>query len=331
MRLLEKWKDMLNARHTVAKFTDPQHLAVQVAADLARTVQALEEAAQDRSQDVARSGVKTLDEVQILISEALQKGIAHDLILSVVRRSIADVLASTGDRKPRIFLSYAEDDRNIVRGLREGLQAQGIDVLSGEPWLSPHDSPSTLIERGLDSADFVAFFLSRAWVGSQWVRRELNVAMSRQLSANRGAILLPVLLDDAEIPALLRDVMYLDMRNADVRAGVNMLIAAMRRHQLERLKPTERSGYADVGVEIPVDIATLDDSRLFRFISEVLEPEAWIRASRDYESVEVREPQKAIRRDADAKLEQLARLHGFLPAWHRYLATKGRAIESDSA
>src|ERR1700730_2263299 len=41
LRLLEKWKGVLNSRHTVATFQDSARLAVQVAADLGRTIQDL--------------------------------------------------------------------------------------------------------------------------------------------------------------------------------------------------------------------------------------------------------------------------------------------------
>jgi hypothetical protein len=43
LKLLEKWKETLQSRHTVATFEDGGRLAVQVAADLARTIQDLEE------------------------------------------------------------------------------------------------------------------------------------------------------------------------------------------------------------------------------------------------------------------------------------------------
>ncbi len=45
LKLLERWKETLQSRHTVATFQDGGRLAVQVTADLARTVQDLEEVA----------------------------------------------------------------------------------------------------------------------------------------------------------------------------------------------------------------------------------------------------------------------------------------------
>lgn len=330
LRLLEKWKNALTIRHTIAKFADAQELAVQVAADLGRTVQALEEAERARSQAITPPADTDLVEVRTLVAGAVEKGIPHHLVVSSIRRAVADLLVTSGDRKPLVFLSHAHSDKPLVRRVANGLRGHGIDVWIDDTELSVGDSLVTRIERGLDSAEFVAFFFSTASVKSQWAREELNVAISRQVSGCRGAILLPILLEDAEIPALLRDVMYLDMRNGDVEDGVIKLVAAIRRHQLERLQTLDRGLYADVGIEIPPDIATWDDARLFKFIEAVLEPEAWVRANRDYENVSVREPMKALlRADADDKIEQVARQHGFLPAWRRYMSGRGMTGRGD--
>jgi hypothetical protein len=255
LRLLDNWKDVLTSRHTIAKFADAQMLAVQVVADLSRTLQALEEADRARSHAVTPPIDMDLAEVRTLIAEAVEKGIPHHLVASSIRRAVANLLVTSGERNPLVFLSHAHADKPIVRQIAAGLGKHGIDVWIDDAELSIGDSLVAYIERGLDSADFVVFFLSTASVNSQWARQELNIAISRQASGSRGAVVLPVMLEDAEIPALLRDVMYLDMRSGDVEAGVGKLVAAIRRHQLERIQTLGRGLYADVGKVIPPDIA----------------------------------------------------------------------------
>jgi DNA-binding Lrp family transcriptional regulator len=51
--------------------------------------------------------------------------------------------------------------------------------------------------------------------------------MSRQVSGQGQAILIPILLDDVEIPHLLRDVVYLDLRDGDVDRAAGQLIEAV--------------------------------------------------------------------------------------------------------
>lgn len=49
LKLLERWKETLQSRHTVSTFQDGGRLAVQVAADLARTIRNLEEVTKARA------------------------------------------------------------------------------------------------------------------------------------------------------------------------------------------------------------------------------------------------------------------------------------------
>jgi hypothetical protein len=149
---------------------------------------------------------------------------------------VANLLANSGYRQPRIFLSHSHSDKEIVRKTAEGLRKAGIDVWLDEAELNLGDSLVAKIERGLDSADYVAFFLSNASLRSRWARQELNVAISRQVSGNRGAVILPILLENAEIPSLLKDLMYLDLRDGDVDAGVRKLVSAISRLQIERMQ-----------------------------------------------------------------------------------------------
>lgn len=233
-RLLENWKNTLTQRHTVASFSDAQTLAVQVAADLGRTVQALEEAEKDRDIKPAQSRPSLISELESVLKDATEAGISEAVVVTVLRRAVADLLASSGHRAPRVFLSHSHTDKRIVLEVAQGLQAAGINVWLDDAELKLGDSLITKIERGLDSADYVAFFLSKASLRSQWARQELNVAISRQVSADRGAVILPILLEEVEIPSLLRDVMYLDMRDGNIGLGVKKLISAISRHQIER-------------------------------------------------------------------------------------------------
>ena len=56
MMLLESWRQTLQSRHTVATFQDGHSLAVQVAADLSRTIHDLEETAKARETARAKIG-----------------------------------------------------------------------------------------------------------------------------------------------------------------------------------------------------------------------------------------------------------------------------------
>lgn len=90
------------------------------------------------------------------------------------------------------------------------------------------------IERELSAADLIVFFISPHSVKSGWTRKELDVALHRQITRESGSVIIPVLLADADVPPLLRQFQWLDMRDGDVRNGVKRLVETIRHWNLRR-------------------------------------------------------------------------------------------------
>ncbi len=252
LKRLEAWKADLTTQHTVATFSEPGVLAVQVAADLARTIQSLREA-EDARRKQGKQEDPSGQEWADLLSSALDAGLDYSTLLSTVRRTLSDLRKASGPRRPVVFLSHASADKSIVRKVANQLAALGIDPWLDENELRHGDSLVSAIEKGLDSSDFVVFFISQASMRSAWVRHELSAAISRQISGDRGAIVLPVLLDDSEMPPLLRDRMYLDMRQGSLTDNVKRLATSIERHQLQRLQTYAASAdrYFNPPSEVP--------------------------------------------------------------------------------
>lgn len=233
LKLLEKWKATLLARHTVASFQDGGRLAVQVAADLARTIQDLEDVAEARATTRNEGGTGLLTEVTTVVNDALGQGITEASLLSAIRSSVSALLVTMQKREPAVFLSYARADSSMVTKVADGLKAAGVHVWldrllqAGTKWMQE-------IERALSAADFVVFFISPHSVKSGWAKEELQVALHRQMSGEGGAVILPVLLEDADVPPLLRQFQWLDLRDGDVERGVHQLVDAIRHWHSQR-------------------------------------------------------------------------------------------------
>lgn len=226
--LLEKWKSILQQRHTVATFQDGQKLAVQVAADLSRTIQDLEETAKARAEARSQSTGDLLGEVERIVLEALNNGAEEESLLSAIRSAISSFLTATARREPTVFLSYSRDDREVVRRVADGLMQSGVRVWLDEASLKPGTNWMQEIERELALADVVVFFISPSSVRSGWAMQELQVALHRQVSGEGGAVILPVLLETADVPPLLRQFQWLDMRSGDLSEGVSKLFKAIQ-------------------------------------------------------------------------------------------------------
>jgi hypothetical protein len=154
-------------------------------------------------------------------------------LLSAIRSSVSALLGTMQKREPTVFLSYARADSALVHQVAEGLTAAGIRVWldkmiqAGTNWMQE-------IERELSAADFVAFFISPHSVGSGWAQQELQVALHRQVSGEGGAVILPVILEDADVPPLLRQYQWIDLRSGNVEGGVRRLVEAIHHWSTKR-------------------------------------------------------------------------------------------------
>lgn len=227
MRLLEDFKAKLLARHTVAYFQYANDLALSVAADLSRTIQTLEQTV--RTEDTLPTEHEHLmAEVSSLIQDALQRGMSASTAVSAIRHSLAVELRAQGRRHARVFLSYSHRDKVVVRQFAEELRNRGVDVWMDETAIKVGDSLTNSISTALNEADFLVYFMSKASVESAWARMELNAILARRLEPG-GPKILPILLEEAELPPLMRDVAYLDLRVTTVSDAADLLMKVIER------------------------------------------------------------------------------------------------------
>jgi hypothetical protein len=123
----------------------------------------------------------------------------------------------------RVFVSHSSKDKPFVRKLVEALKKRLLNVWVDEHEIKVGDSLVGKISEALEDADYLVIVLSQASVSSRWVEQELNAALSNQISGK--GVVLPVLLENCEMPMLLRDRLYADFR-ANFNVGLQALVAA---------------------------------------------------------------------------------------------------------
>src|SRR5262249_9282303 len=160
---------------------------VQVATDLGRTIQDLQEVAEARAIARTEEGTPPLmTEVANVIQDALNQGVPEASLLSTIRSSVSALLSTMQKRERTVFLSYATYDIDVVDQIVGGLRDFKFGVSLRRPGLEPDESGMQEIERVLSAADFVVFFISPHSVKSPMVLRELRVALHRQVSGEGG-------------------------------------------------------------------------------------------------------------------------------------------------
>lgn len=109
---------------------------------------------------------------------------------------------------PKVFVSHASEDKDrFVVEFARRLRENGVDAWLDQWEMKPGDSlVDKIFEEGLKEARAVIVVLSAFSVQKPWVREELNVSVVNRIS--RGTRLIPVLIDDCEVPESLRSTLW---------------------------------------------------------------------------------------------------------------------------
>ena len=116
-------------------------------------------------------------------------------------------------RKLRVFLCHASQDKPVVRDLYQKLAAEPwIDPWLDEERLLPGQDWNLEIEKAVEASDAVIVCVSSRSIAKEgYLQKELRKVLDIALEKLEGAIfVLPVKLDDCELPRQLKDRQALD-------------------------------------------------------------------------------------------------------------------------
>lgn len=111
-----------------------------------------------------------------------------------------------------IFLCHSSNDKEFVRKLAGDLFELSIVAWFDEWELEPGDSLFDCIGKALEQSIYVGVILSPNSIESNWCKKELNQALSREIRAGKKVII-PIRLDKVDIPVFLEEKLYLNFTN----------------------------------------------------------------------------------------------------------------------
>lgn len=117
------------------------------------------------------------------------------------------------DSKLKVFLCHASQDKPVVRELYQRLLTEDwIDPWLDEEKLLPGQDWNLEIEKAVEAAEAVVVCVSSTSVAKEgYIQKELRQVLDIALQKLYGAIfVIPVKLDDCELPRQLRDRQSLD-------------------------------------------------------------------------------------------------------------------------
>ncbi|MNQ98241.1 TIR domain protein [compost metagenome] len=148
-----------------------------------------------------------------------------------------------------IFISYSHKDKDFVDKLGLKLVAKRIKVFIDRWEMKLGDSITNKIQDAITDASFLMVILSKNSIASDWCKREITTGLMLELDKRR-IVVLPVLIEDCEIPLFLRDKFYADFRTSfdDGLSTILESLSTMNNDELGRISdlnlPKTISDYA---------------------------------------------------------------------------------------
>jgi len=161
-----------------------------------------------------RQGEKAPSSIPKISSRDLYSDGGSGLRYNVVIDYMRAANASLSHESPGVFLCHSSSDKPFIRELAMALVKNGVKVWIDEAEISIGESLTGKIESGISGSKYLIAVLSNNSINSQWCTEELRIAMADQL-AQKGMIVLPVLIEECEIPSFLQGKRYADFRKAD--------------------------------------------------------------------------------------------------------------------
>jgi hypothetical protein len=133
-----------------------------------------------------------------------------------------------------IFISHSSQDRAFARQLAEDLRQLGHDPWLDEWEIRVGDSITQKVTEGIGRARYLAVVLTPHAIASHWVEKEWQAKYYEELHTGTPLIL-PLLLEDCDVPVFLRDKRYADFRSSYAPAFAQLALAIAP--TLETLEP----------------------------------------------------------------------------------------------
>lgn len=116
---------------------------------------------------------------------------------------------------PKAFISHASEDKDrFVRGFATKLRDQGIEAWFDEWEIAPGNSiVRKVFDEGIQESNVFIVILSNFSVNKPWVREELDIGVIKKI--NEGSKIIPVVIDDCEIPNALQATHWVRIGDLD--------------------------------------------------------------------------------------------------------------------
>ena len=130
-----------------------------------------------------------------------------------------------------VAITVAGPDRHLARELAERLQEAGL-VVFYDDFFAEHIWGRNLSDMFDDifrvRSRFCAMFISRAYATREWTNHERQSALARAMKQHGRAYVLPIRVDDTDLPGLPPTVAYVSLREKSIEEIAALLVRKVR-------------------------------------------------------------------------------------------------------
>ena len=135
-----------------------------------------------------------------------------------------------------LAISFAGEDRLVVHPYAEAIKSEGLEIFYAD--FEEVDLWGTNLYETLDAiyrlkANYCVVFISKYYAAKVWSNHERRAAQARALMENREYIL-PVRLDDTEIPGLTATIGYMDYDKVGHEGLVKATLEKLSRYKSKK-------------------------------------------------------------------------------------------------
>lgn len=132
-----------------------------------------------------------------------------------------------------VFISHNYKDKPLARKIALELNKYGIKPWIDEAEIKLGDSLIEKIRDGLDHMDFLIALISENSVKSDWVKRELDIAMNSEIEEQK-VLTIPILAGKCDLPGFLKGKLYSDM--STTRKYNENILTLIKRFDISEIK-----------------------------------------------------------------------------------------------
>ena len=181
-----------------------------------------------------------------------------------------------------VFISYSSRDAGFVDRLALELIKNNIKVWKDKWKMKAGDPILETIVGGIEGASYLCLVISEDALKSKWVTREVEAAIAKQQSS-KNITIVPVLIDDCKVPALLEGLKYADFRNYFDYGAQQIISLVSSKYNLSdagaSLSKSDENDYffyyslddrtADGRYSMDVDIVSFDTDEKFSVLTQI--------------------------------------------------------------